>query len=119
MFRTMLAAALIAGAASSSAIAQDITVTGPGERVVDRTDYNADIMEYTASVAVDVRKLDLSSAAGWTAMEERLSAASRIACDAVEQRIPIDLRPDRADCTRTAYRGAIARVRKLTRPPSS
>ena len=112
-------AAMLIGVVAVSAAAQDITVRGPGERVVDRTDFGAEVVEYTVSMVVNVRDLDFASASGWNAMENRLTSASRVACDVIEQRIPIDLRRDRSECLRTAYRGAIARVRRLTKAPSS
>lgn len=115
MFRNTLAAVLIGAAAASSATAQDITVKGLGERVVDRNNIGAEVVEYTASVVINVRDLDLVSPAGWNALEQRVTSASRDACDAIMQRIPTDLLPERSDCVRTAYRGAIARVRELTK----
>jgi len=108
--RTILAAVALATAASS-AIARDILVTGPGERVVDRTEFGAEVVEYTAALPVNVRDLDLASAAGWNAMENRLATASRAACGAIDDRIPVNLRQGRRDCEKSAYRGAIARVR--------
>jgi hypothetical protein len=44
-------------------------------------------------------------------MEKRLASASRVACNTIEQRIPIDLRTDGSNCARIAYRHAIARIR--------
>ena len=118
MFRNTLAAALIGAAAASAATAQDITVKGHGERVVERTNIGAEVVEHSASVAVDVRDLDLFSTAGWNAMEDRVNSASRDACDVLKQRTPIELLPERSDCERKAYRGAIARVRELTKTSS-
>ena len=118
MLRNMVAAALIGAAAGSPAAAQDITVTGPGERVVDRTNFGAEVVEYTASLTVNVGDLDLASAEGWNAMERRLTAASHVACNAVEQRTPIDLGSDRSECERAAYHGAVARVRELAKTPT-
>ena len=110
--RMVLVGVLVATAASS-ATARDILVTGPGERVVDRTELGAEVVEYTASLPVNIRGLDLTSAAGWNAIESRLATASRAACDAIDDKIPVNLRQGRRDCEKSAYRGAIARVRKL------
>lgn len=110
--RTILAAMAIATAASS-ATARDILVTGPAERVVDRTDFGAEVVEYTAASTVNVGDLDLASTAGWDVMESRLATASRVACDAIDERIPVNLRQGRRECEKAAYRGAIARVREL------
>jgi len=118
ILRYALAGALI-GIAASSATAQDIVVTGPGERVVDRTNFGAGVVEYTASLAVNVRDLDLASEAGWHALEKRLTTASRAACNVIDQRIAVDVRPDRTECESNAYRGAIIRVRRLTKTPAS
>ena len=119
MFRYTLAAVLIgAAAAASAAAAQDITVKGHGEQFVERTNIGAEVVEHSASVAVDVRDLDLFSTAGWNAIEDRVTSASRDACDVLKQRTPIELLPERSDCERKAYRGAIARVRELTKTSS-
>ena len=116
IFRKTLAALLIGAAASSAAAAQDITVKGLGEHVVDRTNLGADVVEYTASVVINVRDLDLASPVGWNALEDRVAAASRDACNDIDQRIPVDQLPERSDCARAAYRGAIARVRESKKP---
>lgn len=118
MLRYALAGALI-GITASSATAQDIVVTGPGERVVDRTNFGAEVVEYTASLAVNVRDLDLATGAGWQALERRLTNASHVACNVIDQRIAVDLRPDRTECESNAYHGAITRVRRLTKTPAS
>ena len=119
MLRDTLAAVLIAAAAAVPATGQDILVTGPGERIVDRTDFGAEVVEDTTSLVVNVRDLDLASTAGRKAMERRLTTASRVACNVIEQRIPIDLRRDRSECEMAAYRGAIARARALAKTPTS
>ena len=111
-FRKILAGLLLATAASS-ATARDILVTGPGERVADRTEFGAEVVEYTASLPVNVRDLDLASSAGWDAMQSRLATASRAACSAIDDRIPVDLRQERRECEKAAYRDAIARVHEL------
>lgn len=111
MLRNSFAAALIGAAAASSAAAQDILVTAPEQRIVERTNIGAEVVENTASVVVNIRDLNLASAAGWNAMEKRLASASRVACNTIEQRIPIDLRTDGSNCARIAYRHAIARIR--------
>ena len=118
IFRNTLAAMLIGAAAAASASAQDITVKGLGEHVIDRTNLGAEVVEYSASVVVNVRDLDLASPAGWNALEDRVSAASRNACNVIEQNMPIDLLPERSDCARAAYRNAVARVRELTKASS-
>ena len=119
MLRNSLAAVLVGAAAASSATAQDIMITGPAERVVGRTNVGAEIVEYTTSLVVNFRDLDLASAAGWNAMERRLTTASRNACKLLEQRNPTDLPHDRYKCERSAYREAIVQVRELRTTPSS
>ncbi|MCL6684141.1 UrcA family protein [Sphingomonas alba] len=114
-----LAAVLIGAATASSATAEDITVNGPGERIVARTNIGAEVVEYTTSVVINVRDLDLVSPAGWNALEERLTFASRDACDVLKQRIPIELLTESSGCERTAYRAAIARARELTKAASN
>jgi UrcA family protein len=112
--RNILTAVLISGASASAAAAQDITVVGARERVVDRTYFGIDVVENSASVVVNLSDLDLGTAAGWSRMEERLTSASRLACDVVEEQNPIDIRGDRGGCARTAYRAAMTHVRQLT-----
>lgn len=119
MFCNALAAVLIGAAATYPAAAQDILVTGPAERVVDRTIFGADVVEYTASLTVDVRDLDLATAAGWSAMEKRVASASHVACNVVEQRASTDLSREGSECERNAYRGGIARVREIRKLPAS
>lgn len=119
MLRNTLAAVLVGAAAASSATAQDIMITGSAERLVGRTNIGAEVVEYATSLVVNVRDLDLANAAGWNAMERRLTTASRDACKVLEQRDPTELHHDRYKCERAAYRGAIARVRELRTTPSS
>lgn len=119
VLRNTLAAVLISAAASSYAAAQEITVTGAADRVAGHTNFGAEILEYTASLVVNVDDLDLDTATGWNAAERRLSNASRAACDAIDQRISMDLRPDRSECERITYRRAMTLVRELRSRPSS
>ena len=119
IFCNTLAALLIGAAAASSATAQDITVKGLGQHVVDRTNLGAEVIEYTASVVINVRDLDLASPAGWSALEDRVTAASLDACDVIKQNMTVDLLPERGDCARAAYRETVARVRELAKTSSN
>jgi len=105
-------AALVMMTAGSAAIAQDITVSGPHDRVVGRALYGADIVEHSASVPVSLRDLALDTTAGWSVMERRVGAASRLACDTIRQQNPIGLRGDRRSCEAGARSAAIARIRQ-------
>lgn len=111
---TTLASALLTILSTSAASAQDITVSGARERVVGRAFTGADIVEHSATVPVSLRDLDLETAAGWRDMEERVSVASRLACDTIRQQNPIGLRDNRYSCASKAYADAIARIHQIS-----
>jgi len=110
------AASALAGAIAIAAPSTtDITVTAtrlPGEKVAVHQATGSFYNEIRLSTKVDAAGLDLSTAGGAAALEQRINDAALAACQEIT-RLYANATPDEATCARAAAKSAMVKAKAL------
>ena len=116
VFAAAAAASVIAGAIAVAAPGStDITVTAtrlPAEKVTVQTTSGSFYKEFRVSTKVSAAGLDLSTAGGAAALEQRVNDAALAACQEITRLYP-NATPDEATCAKAAAKAAMPKAKAL------